>query len=199
MAQQHGSNGTCHQKTIFTTGQIAKICKVAPRTVSKWFDSGRLKGYRIPGSQDRRIPREDLVAFLTEHKMPLGGLAEADGLPHVVVRGNPNSDGQIARICEILTDGGFGCDRCESNFDVGVALTPEARSVVIIDFRLAKASELFAEIRASEKCKNVRIIALHESFDSTSHEFEVNERMRVDAEAGEIVELVRRLGARTLK
>ena len=43
-------------KTIFTTGQVAKICKVAPRTVSKWFDSGRLRGYRIPGSQDRRIP-----------------------------------------------------------------------------------------------------------------------------------------------
>ena len=49
---------------VFTTGQVAKICKVAPRTVSKWFDSGRLKGYRIPGSQDRRIPREYLIKFL---------------------------------------------------------------------------------------------------------------------------------------
>ena len=48
---------------VFTTGQVAKICKVAPRTVSKWFDSGRLKGYRIPGSQDRRIPREYLIKF----------------------------------------------------------------------------------------------------------------------------------------
>ena len=47
-------------KKVFTTGQVAKICKVAPRTVSKWFDSGRLRGYRIPGSQDRRIPREHL-------------------------------------------------------------------------------------------------------------------------------------------
>ena len=57
---------------VFTTGQVAKICKVAPRTVSKWFDSGRLKGYRIPGSQDRRIPREYLIKFLKEHGMPLG-------------------------------------------------------------------------------------------------------------------------------
>ena len=59
---------------VFTTGQVAKICKVAPRTVSKWFDSGRLKGYRIPGSQDRRIPREYLIKFLKEHGMPLGDL-----------------------------------------------------------------------------------------------------------------------------
>ena len=61
---------------VFTTGQVAKICKVAPRTVSKWFDSGRLRGYRIPGSQDRRIPREYLIKFLKEHGMPLGDLED---------------------------------------------------------------------------------------------------------------------------
>ena len=61
---------------VFTTGQVAKICKVAPRTVSKWFDSGRLRGYRIPGSQDRRIPREYLIRFLKEHGMPLGDLED---------------------------------------------------------------------------------------------------------------------------
>ena len=65
-------------KKVFTTGQVAKICKVAPRTVSKWFDSGRLKGYRIPGSQDRRIPREQLIRFLKEHGMPLGELEEEE-------------------------------------------------------------------------------------------------------------------------
>lgn len=59
---------------IFTTGQVASLIGVAPRTVSKWFDSGRLRGFRIPGSQDRRIPREHLVRFLKEHGMPLGAL-----------------------------------------------------------------------------------------------------------------------------
>src|SRR6478752_7170204 len=71
---------------VFTTGQVAKICKVAPRTVSKWFDSGRLKGYRIPGSQDRRIPREYLIRFLKEHGMPLGDL-EAEVYHKILVVG----------------------------------------------------------------------------------------------------------------
>jgi len=53
----------------FTTGEIAKICKVAPRQVSKWFDSGKLKGFRIPGSQDRRIPYDYLLRFLNENGM----------------------------------------------------------------------------------------------------------------------------------
>src|SRR5262249_61528897 len=44
------ASGVLEMKKVFTTGQVAKICKVAPRTVSKWFDSGRLRGYRIPGS-----------------------------------------------------------------------------------------------------------------------------------------------------
>ena len=58
------------KKKVFTTGQVSKIANVAPRTVSKWFDSGKLKGYRIPGSQDRRIPRANLIEFLDEHGMP---------------------------------------------------------------------------------------------------------------------------------
>ena len=47
-------------KDVLTTGEVAKICNVAPRTVSKWFDSGALTGYRIPGSKDRRIPLNDV-------------------------------------------------------------------------------------------------------------------------------------------
>lgn len=54
---------------VFTTGQVAKICKVAPRTVSKWFDTGTLKGYRIPGSEDRRIPASELFRFMVAHGM----------------------------------------------------------------------------------------------------------------------------------
>lgn len=61
---------------VFTTGQVAKICNVAPKTVAKWFDSGCLKGYRIPGSQDRRIPVENLLKFMTENDFPTQALAE---------------------------------------------------------------------------------------------------------------------------
>lgn len=57
-------------KDVYTTGEVAKICQVAPRTVSKWFDSGKLKGYRIPGSQDRRIPRGYLETFLRDNGFP---------------------------------------------------------------------------------------------------------------------------------
>lgn len=74
---------------VYTSGQIARICRVAPRTVSKWFDSGLLHGYRIPGGQDRRVMRYTLVEFMKAHSLPMdllpggvggGGLAMMVGL-----------------------------------------------------------------------------------------------------------------------
>src|SRR5260370_24724843 len=65
---------TTKAKDVLTTGDVAKICNVAPRTVSKWFDTGALHGYRIPGSKDRRIPLNQLIRFMKQHGMPLNGL-----------------------------------------------------------------------------------------------------------------------------
>lgn len=62
----------CHllvSKNLYTTGEIASICQVAPRTVSKWFDSGSLVGHKIPGSKDRRVRREALLDFLSKNGM----------------------------------------------------------------------------------------------------------------------------------
>ena len=61
-------------KDVLTTGEVARICGVAPRTVTKWFDAGQLRGFKIPGSRDRRIPRESLVRFMKANGIPLRGL-----------------------------------------------------------------------------------------------------------------------------
>ena len=61
-------------KDVLTTGEVARVCGVAPRTVSKWFDTGQLRGFKIPGSRDRRIPRESLIHFMRAFGIPLRGL-----------------------------------------------------------------------------------------------------------------------------
>ena len=40
-------------KTVFTTGEAAKICKVSQQTIIRCFDNGQLKGFRVPGSVRR--------------------------------------------------------------------------------------------------------------------------------------------------
>jgi excisionase family DNA binding protein len=49
-----------------TVAEVAEIMKVAPRTVNKWFDSGRLHGHR-PDGLTRMIPRNNLVAFMRRY------------------------------------------------------------------------------------------------------------------------------------
>lgn len=57
-------------KVILTTGQVAKVCRVAPRTVAKWVDAGMIPGsYRIPGSTDRRIPAVGVRDFMQRNGM----------------------------------------------------------------------------------------------------------------------------------
>ena len=57
-------------KTVFTTGEAAEICKVSQQTIIRCFDSGRLKGFRVPGSRFRRIPRDALMLFMKENGIP---------------------------------------------------------------------------------------------------------------------------------
>src|ERR1700752_3495999 len=118
-------------KKVFTTGQVAKICKVAPRTVSKWFDSGRLRGYRIPGSQDRRIPREHLIKFLKEHGMPLGELEE-EGLHKILIIGAEKLF--IDRVQELLPeDDDFKYELANSGFEAGIQAESFHPDTIIID------------------------------------------------------------------
>ena len=63
-------------RDVFRTGEIAVICRVAPRTVFNWLDSGLLEGYRLPRSRDWRVTRESLVRFLEENGMPIRFLIE---------------------------------------------------------------------------------------------------------------------------
>lgn len=64
-------------KKVFTTGDVAKICHVAHRTVSRWFDAGLIKGYRLPHSGDRRIRLEELIVFMKEYDIPAEHIQQA--------------------------------------------------------------------------------------------------------------------------
>ena len=63
---------------IYTLGQVAKICKVSRQTLKEFFDLGELRGYIIPGSEEARIPNEELIRFMKDYGIPLGKLEEGE-------------------------------------------------------------------------------------------------------------------------
>lgn len=84
-------------RQVFTTGQVAEICKVAGRTVCKWIDTGRLKGYRLPGGLDRRVSRGELIRFLADTGIPVPAALRP---PAVVAYGLLPAELPAARHCD---------------------------------------------------------------------------------------------------
>jgi excisionase family DNA binding protein len=147
-------------RKVFTTGQVAKICKVAPRTVSKWFDSGRLRGYRIPGSQDRRIPREHLIRFLKEHGMPLGELEE-EGWHKILIIGAEKLF--IDRMKELLPESDdykFEC--ANSGFEAGIQAESFHPDTIIVDLAMGRSEglQIAQNLRRNPQYEETLIVAL---------------------------------------
>ena len=62
-------------QAVFSSDEAAKLCKVSQQTIIRCFDTGRLIGYVV--SRRRRIPQENLRAFMIEHEIPTDPLDAA--------------------------------------------------------------------------------------------------------------------------
>jgi excisionase family DNA binding protein len=152
--------GVAAMKKVFTTGQVAKICQVAPRTVSKWFDSGRLRGYRIPGSQDRRIPREALIRFLKENGMPLGALEEESWHKILIIGAEKLF---IDRVKEQLPEADdFKYEVANSGFEAGIQAQSFHPDTIIIDLAMGRseAIQIAQNLRRDSHYEQTLIIGL---------------------------------------
>jgi len=146
-------------KNVLTTGDVAKICHVAPRTVSKWFDNGQLKGYRIPGSKDRRIPLSELVRFMKVHNMPTSGLAVGK-IRVLIADSNPKTASTLAETLKSKVD--YEIQIVHSNFETGAIVQKFAPHVLLISL-LAEgidAMDVCRGIRTNEESQTIKIVAI---------------------------------------
>jgi excisionase family DNA binding protein len=191
-------SGLLSTRKVFTTGQVAKICKVAPRTVSKWFDSGRLKGYRIPGSQDRRIPRESLIQFLKEHGMPLGEL-EDEILNKILLVGVDTTLAATLRQ-RLPEEEGFQFQTANSAFEAGIHAEGFHPDCIIIDTKIGRseALQIAQNLRRHAEHQTTILVALigvEEMSEETLKQQGFNEVFRKPFDVNLLAERVRRLVA----
>ncbi len=150
------------KKDVLTTGQVAKICNVAPRTVSKWFDSGQLRGYRIPGSKDRRIPLSQLVRFMRAHGMPLNGL---DGGTTRVLLVDENQEVRETVAEELEKDGRYEVHTAECGFDAGLIAEQLRPHIIFIDLMIEdiNVKRICSIVRENLELQGTRIVAITSS------------------------------------
>jgi len=135
-------------KDVLTTGEVARICKVAPRTVTKWFDSGQLRGYRIPGSKDRRIPVTQLIRFMRQNNMPLDGMVHFTKTRVLIV----DDEGDIVEMLRDLLSQQTTYDVhvARNGFEAGLSAEKVKPHVILLDINLG-------DINGKDVCKTVRM------------------------------------------
>jgi CheY-like chemotaxis protein len=146
-------------KNVLTTGDVAKICHVAPRTVSKWFDNGQLRGYRIPGSKDRRIPVGELIRFMKIHNMPTSELAVGK-IRVLIADSNVKTASALAEILRSKAE--YEVQIVQSNFETGSTIQKFTPHVLLVNLMAdgIDAAAVCNGIRENEDLRTIKIIAL---------------------------------------
>ncbi|MEM8679460.1 MAG: helix-turn-helix domain-containing protein, partial [Planctomycetota bacterium] len=120
-------------KTVFTTGEAAKICKVSQQTIIRCFDSGQLKGFRVPGSRFRRIPREQLFAFMKDNGIPTDALESGKRKILIV----DDDEGLVELMSDVFDkDGRFDIRTTNNGFDAGMLVKEFRPDIVVLDVML---------------------------------------------------------------
>lgn len=147
------------KKDVLTTGQVAQLCNVAPRTVTKWFDSGQLGGYRIPGSKDRRIPQSELIRFMKAHDIPTGDL-EKGKLRILIIDSRTEYARQFAD--QLQSKGSFEIQCAHNSFDAGLAALKFSPNIILIDLmsKDIDSGSLCGYVHECEDLADCKVIAI---------------------------------------
>jgi excisionase family DNA binding protein len=146
-------------KDLFTTGEAAEICRVSQQTIIRCFDAGRLEGFRVPGSRFRRIPRQSLVKFMKDNKIPLDTIESGKRKILVV-----DDDAEIVElIVDVLgRDGRFDVETASSGYEAGIATERFRPELILLDYMLpdVNGNIVCQAIRANPEFENIKIIVV---------------------------------------
>ena len=152
-------------KTVFTTGEAAKICNVSQQTIIRCFDSGQLKGFRVPGSRFRRIPRDVLYRFMKDNGIPTDALESGRRKALIV-----DDDEELVELIRDVfdADGRFDVRVANNGFDAGMMVKEYKPDIIVLDVMLPdiNGKEVCQRVRSDSTLDDVRIICISGMVDA---------------------------------
>jgi excisionase family DNA binding protein len=153
------------EKQVFTTGEAAEVCKVSQQTIIRCFDSGRLNGFRVPGSRFRRIPRNELIRFMRSNEIPVAVLGD-DRRRVLVVDDDPQI---LAIVQETLKGDRFEVRTASNGYDAGILTEQFRPDVILLDYMLpdVNGSVVCERIRSNPEYAGIRVVFVSGVADDT--------------------------------
>ncbi|OHB76288.1 MAG: hypothetical protein A2Z34_06860 [Planctomycetes bacterium RBG_16_59_8] len=149
------------KKELYTTGEVAKICKVALRTVQLYCERGVLEARKSPVTGHRRILRPSLLQFMRKHGIPAAKLNEMERSLIFIADDDP-------RFVKILTSAIAlripGCDVASAGdgYTALIDISSAKPDVVVIDIRMPKVDgiELCRKLKTNARTRRIKLVAV---------------------------------------
>lgn len=169
--------GLAKMKDLFTTGEAAQVCKVSQQTIIRCFDSGRLDGFRVPGSKFRRIPRQSLVRFMKDNNIPLESINSGKKKILIV-----DDDAEIVElIADVLVrDGRFEIKSASSGYEAGIRTLQFLPDLILLDYMLPdiNGNIVCQTIKENPEFENIKIIIV----SGVAKPDEIDQLLKIGAE-----------------
>jgi excisionase family DNA binding protein len=175
---QRGNKMMDTLKELYTTGEAADICSLSQQTIIRCFDSGRLRGFRIPGSRFRKIPRDNLLKFMKENSIPMQSLQTGKKRLLIV-----DDDAEIVELMvDVLgRDGRFDIKTASTGYDAGIMTQKFRPDLILLDYMLpdVNGNIVCKTIKENPEFSNTRIIII----SGVINQLEIDDLLMAGAEA----------------
>ena len=146
-------------KTL-TSGEIASYCDVNLRTVIRWIESGKLKGFKLPGRGNNRVLVEDFIEFLERHDMPIPDALRGIASPSILI---VDDEMPVAKsIQRVARRAGFDSYIATGGFQAGIMLSQYEPKVMTLDLSMPGMDgySVIEFTREQSKYKDLKIIVI---------------------------------------
>jgi len=146
------------KEDVFTTGDVSRICGLSQQTIIRCFDTGKLDGYRVPGSKFRRIPRANLLKFMRENGIPMDKL-DSGKKRVIIIDDDPDI---IDLLTEVLVKSRFEIRVVSDGFEAGAMTQSFRPHLLLLDYILpcVNAGLICKFIKNDPELANTKIIVI---------------------------------------
>ena len=185
--------GGISEKKIYTTGEVATLTGLSQQTVIRCFDSGRIGGFRVPGSTSRRIPHEELRQFMKTHQIPANN-EEMPSYRVLLIDDDRETIEVVTQALEAMER--VGLEVASTAWEAGIMTVSSSPDIVIVSGRLCDLDmeQVCRSLQGRVESQSVRIIALARRFRREEmdvlRELGVESFFRPPLKASQILDLI---------
>jgi len=152
---------------ILTVFKASQYCKVSPKTIINWIESGHIQAYKTVGGH-RRIKKTDLIDFMKKQGIPIpeGETPMTERKRVLVVDDDPIIVETIVQALE-EDEHDYEVVSASDGFEAGLQVNHFRPHLMILDIMMPdiKGYEVCRKIKTDEATKRIQIIVLSAYLD----------------------------------